>query len=41
MGGKILQNTTPTTWLLHLDDTLSYLYDDYNDVLMQIRIVPQ
>jgi uncharacterized repeat protein (TIGR03803 family) len=42
MGGKILQKTTPTTWLLHLDDALSYLYDDDdNDLLMQIRIVPQ
>jgi hypothetical protein len=42
MGGKILQKTSPTTWLLHLDDALSYLFDDDdNDVLMQIRIVPQ
>ena len=42
MGGKILQQLSPTTWLLHLDDALSYLYDDDdNDVLMQIRIVPQ
>ena len=42
MGGKIIQQTSPNTWLLHLDDALSYLYDDDdNDVLMQIRIVPQ
>ena len=42
MGGKITQKTSSTTWLLHLDDALSYLYDDDdNDVLMQIRIVPQ
>ena len=42
MGGKVLQQLSPTTWLLHLDDALSYLYDDDdNDVLMQIRIVPQ
>lgn len=42
MGGKITQQTSATTWLLHLDDALSYLYDDDdNDVLMQIRVAPQ
>ena len=42
MGGKITQQTSPTTWLLHLDDALSYLYDDDdNDVLIQIRVAPQ
>jgi len=42
MGGKILQKISPTIWLLHLDDAMSYLVDDdENDVLMQIRIVPQ
>lgn len=39
MNGSIIQQTGPDTWLLHLDDALSYLYDDDdNDVLMQIRI---
>src|SRR5208283_360968 len=28
MGGSIIQQTGPDTWLLHLDDALSYLYDD-------------
>lgn len=41
MGGSITQQTSSTTWLLHLDDALSYLYDDDdNDVLMQIRVAP-
>lgn len=30
-----------TTWLIHLDDALSYLYDDDdNDVLVQVRVAP-
>jgi hypothetical protein len=42
MGGSITQQTSSTTWLLHLDDALSYqVDDDDNDVLMQIRIAPQ
>ena len=41
MGGSIIQRTGPDTWLLHLDDALSYLYDDDdNDVLMQVRVAP-
>ncbi len=41
MGGSIIQQTGQYTWLLHLDDALSYLYDDDDDdVLMQIRIAP-
>ncbi|HEX4230131.1 MAG TPA: hypothetical protein VHZ07_15765 [Bryobacteraceae bacterium] len=41
MGGSIIQRTGPNTFLLHLDDALSYLYDDDdNDVLMQVRVVP-
>ncbi len=41
MGGSILQQTGPDTWLLHLDDAVSYLYDDDdNDVLMQLRVAP-
>jgi hypothetical protein len=39
MGGSIIQRTGPNTLLLHLDDALSYLYDDDdNDVLMQVRV---
>ena len=42
MGGGIMQQTSSTTWLLHLDDALSYQFDDDdNDVLMQVRVVPQ
>jgi hypothetical protein len=41
MGGSIIQRTGPDTWLLHLDDALSYLVDDDdNDVLMQVRVAP-
>jgi hypothetical protein len=41
MGGSIIQRTGPETWLLHLDDALSYQFDDDdNDVLMQLRVVP-
>ena len=41
MNGSIIQQLSPYTWLLHLDDALSYLYDDDdNDVLMLIKIVP-
>ena len=41
MGGSITQQTSSTTWLLHLDDALSYLVDDDdNDVLIQIRVAP-
>jgi hypothetical protein len=36
----ITQQTTSSTWVLHLDDALSYLYDDdNNDVLMEIILV--
>jgi hypothetical protein len=41
MGGSIIQQTGPETWLLHLDDAVSYLFDDDdNDVLMQLRVAP-
>jgi hypothetical protein len=41
MGGSIIQRTGPQTWLLHLDDAVSYLFDDDdNDVLMQLRVAP-
>ncbi len=39
LGGSIIQQTGSNTWLLHLDDALSYKYDDdNNDVLMQLQI---
>lgn len=41
MNHSNTQQTSSTTWLLHLDDALSYLFDDdNNDVLMQIRLAP-
>ena len=41
MGGSIIQQTGQDTWLLHLDDAVSYLFDDDdNDVLMQLRVAP-
>jgi len=42
LNGGIIEQTGQYTWLMHLDDALSYLYDDDdNDVLMQIRIAPE
>lgn len=42
MNHGVTQQTSSTTWLLHLDDALSYLYDDdNNDVLMELIVVPQ
>jgi hypothetical protein len=39
LGGSIIQQTSPNTWVLHLDDALSYKYDDDdNDVLIRLRI---
>jgi hypothetical protein len=41
MNGSIIKQTGEYTWLMYLDDALSYLYDDDDDdVLMQIRIAP-
>ena len=41
MDHGITQQTSPTTWLLHLDDAESYLVDDdNNDVLMELIVVP-
>jgi hypothetical protein len=41
MNHGITQQTSSTTWVLHLDDALSYLYDDdNNDVIMGIILVP-
>jgi hypothetical protein len=40
-GGSVVQQTSPTTWTLHLDDALSYLVDDNDsDVLIQVRLAP-
>jgi hypothetical protein len=39
MGGRIFQQTSPTTWKMNLDNAMSYLYDDDdNDLLIQIRL---
>jgi hypothetical protein len=41
-GGKVIEQTGPETWLMHLDNAMSYKYDDDdNDILMQIRIIPE
>jgi hypothetical protein len=38
--GNIVQQTSPSTWVLHLDDAASFLVDDNNaDVLMQVTLV--
>jgi hypothetical protein len=40
LNHSITQQTSSTTWVLHLDDALSYLYDDdNNDVIMEIVLV--
>jgi hypothetical protein len=40
MDHGITEQTSSTTWVLHLDDALSYLIDDdNNDVLMEIILV--
>jgi hypothetical protein len=39
LGGSIIQQTSGNTWVLHLDDALSYLVDDDdNDVLIRLQI---
>jgi hypothetical protein len=39
MNGSIIQRTGPNTWVLHLDDAVSFKFDDDdNDVLMQVRV---
>src|SRR5262249_10133978 len=38
---SVVEQTSPTTWVLHLDDAASYLVDnDNNDALIQVRLVP-
>jgi hypothetical protein len=39
LGGSIIQQTGPNTWVLNFDDALSYKYgDDDNDVVIRLRI---
>jgi|HubBroStandDraft_1064217.scaffolds.fasta_scaffold00803_7 uncharacterized repeat protein (TIGR03803 family) len=41
LNHSITQQTSPTTWVLWLDDAMSYLVDDdNNDVIMEIILVP-
>ncbi len=41
LGGSIIEQTGPTTWLLHMDDAASFYYDDDDDdVLVQLRLEP-
>ena len=41
LGGSAIQQINQNTWLFHLDDALSYMYDDDdNDVLMLLKIAP-
>jgi Tfp pilus assembly protein PilF len=40
-GGSVVEQTGPSTWLLHLDDATSVDFDDNDgDVLIEIRLVP-
>ena len=39
MGGKIIQQTSPSTWVMHMDDAASYTVDDNDrDLLIQLRL---
>ncbi len=41
LGGNVIEKTSESTWLMHLDNAVSYLYDDSNDdILIKIRIEP-
>ena len=38
-GGKIVTQSGPATWVLHLDNAVSYLYDDSNDdIVLQLSV---
>jgi len=37
-GGSVIEQTSISTWLLHLDDAMSFYDDGDNDVLIQIRL---
>jgi hypothetical protein len=41
MNGKIIQQTGPTTWLMHLNDAAHYTISqcEANNILLQIRLV--
>jgi len=40
MGGNIIEQTAPNTWVMHLDDAASYTVDDNDaDFLIEIRLV--
>jgi hypothetical protein len=40
LGGKIISQTGPNTWLMHLDDAASFTVDDDdNDVLISLKVV--
>lgn len=41
LGGSIIEQTGPDTWVFNLDDALSYLVDDdNNDLLIELQISP-
>jgi hypothetical protein len=40
MGGRVIEQTGPDTWVMHLDDAASFTVDDNDaDFLIQIRLV--
>jgi hypothetical protein len=42
LGGSIYEKVNSTTYVMHLDDAASYLYDDNDsDLLIRITLVPQ
>jgi len=39
LGGSIIEQESATTWLMHLDNSVSYLYDDDdNDIVLRLRL---
>jgi hypothetical protein len=41
LGGSTIEQLTPLTWRLHLDDAASFLFDDDDDdVLLDLRLEP-
>jgi uncharacterized protein (TIGR03437 family) len=42
MGGKIIQPTTPNTWVMHLNDAAEYTISSHeaNNILIQLRLAP-
>ena len=38
-GGSVIEQESPTTWLMHLDNAVSFLYDDDdNDIVLRLRL---